>query len=153
MKYKLQRIYDTFRYDIPRFLKNIWLFRKCLWNHYSFDYTGMLRFMETCSNDMANCHEKYGNLVRSKQTAKELRIFAEYMKRIREDNYSTRYTKLEICEKGEGTFGMGWRTVPIKYEGPFIRTRNYKKICTSCEINDLEEATKLFKRKIKTWWD
>ncbi len=34
----LYRTYATFRYDIPLFLKNIWRFRRELWNHQWWDY-------------------------------------------------------------------------------------------------------------------
>ena len=33
MRYKLQRIWETFRYDLPRFFRTLWVFRKALWNY------------------------------------------------------------------------------------------------------------------------
>jgi hypothetical protein len=33
MRYKLQHIWETFRYSIPGFFRALWVFRKALWNY------------------------------------------------------------------------------------------------------------------------
>ena len=33
MKYRLQRVWELFRYDLPRFFRTLWVFRKALWNY------------------------------------------------------------------------------------------------------------------------
>ncbi len=33
MRYKLQRVWELFRYDIPRFFRTLWVLRKALWNY------------------------------------------------------------------------------------------------------------------------
>jgi len=33
MRYKLQRYWELFRYDIPGFFRNLWVFRKALWKY------------------------------------------------------------------------------------------------------------------------
>ena len=40
------KTYEFFRYDIWRFLGNVWRFRKALNKHYWWDHHGMLTFME-----------------------------------------------------------------------------------------------------------
>jgi hypothetical protein len=57
------KTYDLFRYDLPRFFKNIWTFRKALWNHYWFDHHGTLMFLETGLTHISNTVEKYGHEV------------------------------------------------------------------------------------------
>lgn len=57
------RVYKTwafFRYDIARFIKNIWRFRKPLANHYWWDHHGMLRFMEVALIHMSDNLEVHG---------------------------------------------------------------------------------------------
>lgn len=54
------KTYELFRYDIPRFIKNIWKFRKGLWNHYWFDHHGTMMMMEIGLTDIANTIEKQG---------------------------------------------------------------------------------------------
>jgi hypothetical protein len=55
------KTYDLFRRDIPRFTKNIWRFRKALWNHYWWDHHGTLMFLEIGLSHIANNTEKHGN--------------------------------------------------------------------------------------------
>ena len=57
------KTYELFRYDLPRFFKNVWRFRKALWNHYWFDHHGTLMFLETGIKHMSDNVEKHGNEV------------------------------------------------------------------------------------------
>lgn len=92
------KTYELFRYDLPRFFKNIWKFRKGLWNHYWFDHHGTLMFMEIGLTDMANRIEKDGMEVdesRLKKVAK-MRRAIELIKNYNEDRY------IEMAEKELG---------------------------------------------------
>ena len=83
------KTYSLFRYDIPRFFKNTWKFRKALWNHYWFDHHGTLRFMEIGIRDMAEKIEKYGIEVdkpRLKKVA-AMRRAADLIRNYNEDLY------------------------------------------------------------------
>jgi hypothetical protein len=55
------KTWDFIRYDMPRFLKNLWLFRKDLYNYrwYTGQYA-VLPFMKTALTDMAVNVDKYG---------------------------------------------------------------------------------------------
>ena len=57
------KTYELFRYDLPRFLKNVWTFRKALWNHYWFDHHGTLMFLETGLTHISDTVEQYGHEV------------------------------------------------------------------------------------------
>jgi hypothetical protein len=83
------KTYSLFRYDIPRFLKNTWKFRKALWNHYWFDHHGTLRFMEISLRDMAEKIEKYGLEVDHSRLKKvsAMRRAADLIKNYNEDLY------------------------------------------------------------------
>jgi len=72
------KTWDLFRYDIPRFFRNLWLFRKNLWNHtwYNGD-SSVLPWVKTAVDDMAWRIEKYGHEVdesRMKKVAKMKRL-------------------------------------------------------------------------------
>jgi hypothetical protein len=41
------KLWDTIRYDIPAFFKNLWLFRKALWNYRWYDWTPSLNMFKT----------------------------------------------------------------------------------------------------------
>lgn len=58
---KLYKFYAFFRYDIVRFCKNVWRFRKALNSYYWWDHHGSLMFMETSFVHMADNIEKRGN--------------------------------------------------------------------------------------------
>jgi hypothetical protein len=83
------KTYDLFRYDLPRFFKNIWRFRKPLWNHYWFDYNASLEFMETSYTNMVDNIEKRGNEIDKTRLKKvqAMRRAIEILKNCREDNY------------------------------------------------------------------
>jgi hypothetical protein len=58
---KLYKTYSLFRYDIPRFFHNLWLFRKNLWNHTWYNGDGsVLPWVKTAVDDMSWRIEKYG---------------------------------------------------------------------------------------------
>lgn len=54
------KTYEFFRYDIGRFLGNVWRFRKGLSQHYWWDHHGMLMFMESALIHMSDRLEKDG---------------------------------------------------------------------------------------------
>ena len=83
------KTYSFFRYDLPRFIKNVWRFRKPLWNHYWWDHHAILRFMEIGLDQMAEKTEKYGNEIdisRLKKV-KAMKRAAELIRNYNEDNY------------------------------------------------------------------
>ena len=98
MHYLFYSIYSFFRYDAPRFLKNIWKFKKALYNFHSFDYQGILYFLEIGIKDYVDYNEKYGFEILTSRMKK-----IEKMRRASQilHNYnSERY--LEMAEKELG---------------------------------------------------
>jgi hypothetical protein len=92
------KAYSFFRYDFPRFLKNIWKFRKALYNYYWFDHHGTLMFMETGLTDMANKIEKHGTEATSSRLKKveKMHRVIQLIKNYNEDLY------IEMAEKELG---------------------------------------------------
>jgi hypothetical protein len=92
------KTYELFRYDLPRFTKNVWTFRKALWSHYWFDHHGTLKFLEIGLTNISDTIEKYGNEVdgpRLKKVA-AMRRAVELIKNYNESNY------IEMAEKELG---------------------------------------------------
>lgn len=86
---RLYKTYAFFRYDISRFVKNVWRFRKALSNHYWWDHHGTLMFMETGLTHMADNLEIHGNEVdgpRMKKVA-AMRRAVEIIKNYNQSNY------------------------------------------------------------------
>jgi hypothetical protein len=69
---------DLFRYDLPNFFRNLWLFRKNLWNHTWYNGDGsILPWVKTAVDDMALKIETRGHEVdesRMKKVAKMKRL-------------------------------------------------------------------------------
>jgi hypothetical protein len=83
------KTYSLFRYDIPRFIKNVWKFRKPLANHYWWDHHALLQFMEIGFADMGEKMEKYGmevDISRLKKV-KAMKRAAELMRNYNQDLY------------------------------------------------------------------
>ena len=112
------KTYELFRYDLPRFFKNIWKFRKGLWNHYWFDHHGTLMFLEIGLTDMANRIEKDGMEVdesRLKKVAK-MRRAIELIKNYNEDRY------IEMAEKELGNLVLhDWEFEGVEDKPGFSR--------------------------------
>ena len=105
----LYKVYSFLRYDLPRFFKNIWKFRKALYNHYWFDHHGTLMFMEIGLTDIANNIEKRGIEVDSSRLKKveKMRRAIQLIKNYNEDLY------IEMAEKELGELVMhDWEFKP-----------------------------------------
>lgn len=134
---------------IWKFFKNLWMFRKCLWNYRSWDYSGMMNFMITSAKDMSEVQEKYGHHIGHLKAAKELKVFAHVLGRIRDDSYTE--DKLDFT-RAEG-FGIGELkskpdTLP-SYKNP----RQFYKLTGQQRKDDLSLACKLIERKLLSWWN
>jgi hypothetical protein len=61
MKYKLQHIWETFRYSIPGFFRALWVFRKALWNYRWYGgHHSVFPFMSVAIKDMHVNIEEHG---------------------------------------------------------------------------------------------
>lgn len=91
--------WDFLRYDMPRFIKNIWLFRNDLYNYrwYSGQHA-VLPFMQTAIMDMATNLDKRGNEVEESRSKKVMKMWraALLMDHFIEDNF------IELAEKELG---------------------------------------------------
>lgn len=134
---------------IWKFFRNLWMFRKCLWNYRSWDYSGMMNFIITSAKDMSEVQEKWGHHVGHLKTAKELKVFAHVLERVRDDSYTE--DKLDFT-RAEG-FGIGElkskpNTLP-SYKNP----RQFYKLTGQQRKDDLSLACKLIERKLLSWWN
>jgi hypothetical protein len=67
------KTWDFLIYDMPRFFKNVWLFRKDLYNYRWYGYNGVMGFMRTSLGDMAKNIDERGieiDVPRKKKVAK-----------------------------------------------------------------------------------
>ena len=147
---KLYKSYSFFRYDIPRFVKNVWRFRKALANHYWWDHHGTLMFVEIGLTHMSDNLEKNGmeiELPRLKKVAAMKRA-AQLIRNYNESNY------LEMAESELGEIihhDWEFEDVPdspgysrlVDKETPAERKHNRKVFDRSRQIEE-QEWTELF---------
>lgn len=83
------KTYELFRYDLPRFFKNVWRFRSALCNHYWWDYSGSLEFLQISLTHMSDNIEKHGSEVKESRLKKveKMRRAVQLIKNYREDLY------------------------------------------------------------------
>ena len=82
------KTYSTIRYDIPSFLKNIYRFRKMLWNHRWYDYRYTLEALQTSLEIMEKkMHD--GMEVRESRDKKiaKMQRAIQILKNINDDKY------------------------------------------------------------------
>jgi len=108
------KTWDFLRYDMPRFFRNLWMFRKDLYNYRWYSgQNAVLPFMKTALTDMADKIDKRGWEVehsKSKKIGKMVRA-AYLMERFIEDDF------LELAEKELGEVichGFDFEPVPDK---------------------------------------
>lgn len=105
------KAFDAIRYGIPRFLKNVWRFRKALWNHYWWDHHGTLMFLDIGLTHMADKLEKDGLEVDESRLKKvaAMRRAVQLIKNYNEDNY------IEQAEAELGALVLhDWNFVPVE---------------------------------------
>ena len=94
-----ERYWDTVRYDIPRFLKNLWMFRKDIYNYrwYSGKHA-VLPFMKTALMDMAAKIDERGMEVEPSKSKKIMKMWraAKLMEHFIEENF------IELAEQELG---------------------------------------------------
>lgn len=135
--------------DVWKYFRNLYVFHKALRQYRSWDYSGLLLFMETATKDMHLCHKNHGHLMRSEDTAKELLIVSTLLKRIREDKYTDEVQGYK-CVEGEmfgGSFYQKSNTLPN------INAKKFYKMREAVKQNDLDYLCKILKRKLFTFWD
>lgn len=91
MKKFFTNIWDLF-YKILYFFKNIWMWKKVLWNYRWYDYHFVLESLYTAIYIMANNTEKYGNELESHRSKKvaQMRRLLELIQNKMNDNFIER---------------------------------------------------------------
>jgi hypothetical protein len=138
------KVWDFFRYDLPKGVKNIFFFWKVIWNYRSWDSHFQMRILARSLEPLAHTLEHHGNEVdgpRLKKVAKIKRAI-EILNRQGEDNY------LELAEKELGytvnyEYGLFGKDEPEPEE---ITKANRKLFNLSKELEDKEwkELWKIF---------
>ena len=171
---KLWKVWSAIRYDIPLFFKNVWRFRKELYNHQWWDYRYTLEMMYRSLSIMVVKLEKDGieeDVSRGKKVVKIKRAL-ELLKHKLDDDYieraelelgelSNRPLDFEPVEGNEGLYRMIDNDTPAEKKHA---TKVYKR-ARVIEEREWKELWEIFKGKkfttfekfdgsdMRGWWD
>ncbi len=171
---KLWKVWSAIRYDIPLFFKNVWRFRKELYNHQWWDYRYTLEMMYRSLSIMVVKLEKDGieeDVSRMKKVAKIKRAL-ELLKHKLDDDYieraelelgelSNRPLDFEPVEGKEGLYRMIDNDTPAEKK----HATNVYKRARVIEEKEWKELWDIFKGKkfttiekfdgsdMRGWWD
>jgi hypothetical protein len=159
---KLWKVWAAIRYDIPLFFKNIWRFRKELYNHQWWDYRFTLEMLYRSLSIMVVKLEKDGieeDSSRGKKVAKIKRAL-ELLKYKLDDDYISRAESelgelshnpidFEPIEGKEGLYRLVDNDTPAEKK----HARNVYKRARVIEENEWKELWDIFKGKKFTTWE
>lgn len=97
-QHPVYKFYEFFRYNLPKFLENLWFFRKQLWEFRSWDYSFNLQFFARTLEKTVKTIEFNGfevDITRLKKVEKMKRVI-QLIDNIRTDSY------IEVAEKKLG---------------------------------------------------
>jgi len=132
------KTWDFLKYDMPNFFKNLWMFRKDLYNYRWYSgQNAVLPFMKTSLVDMAAKIDERGIEVEHSKSKKldKMRRAAYLMERFIEDDF------LELAEKELGEvvcYGFNFEPVPDK--------PGYSRIVDKETPEEKEHNSKVFAR-------
>ena len=113
------KTWDFLRHDMPRFFKNLWMFRKDLYNYRWYSgHNAVLPFMQTAIMDMAAKIDKYGLEVEHSKSKKVMKMWraAKLMQHFMDDDF------IELAEKELGDLVLhGWEFEPVPDKEGYVR--------------------------------
>jgi hypothetical protein len=147
--YKLKRLFDLVRYDIPRFFKNIYVFRRTLWNSYNFDYSGILYAIRDQLTNMEdpirNGHHLYA--LRTAKQIKTCRLLIDRILGFDEqylfDHYDIDFSSNRSCKITK---------IP-KYSQAPRESNLQRKILVGKEQQDWDLLFKILHKHGRDFWD
>ena len=166
----LYRIYATFRYDILLFVKNVWRFRRELWDHQWWDYRFTLNMFERSLTIMEKGMSTKGMEVSETREPKvvAMRRALELLRNNKEDNFVQR-AEAELGPISRWEWETDEDGVLIDRDTPEQKKHNRAVFKRAREIEDNEwkELWEIFKgtrnskkydkkydgTDMRSWWD
>ena len=107
------------------------------------DYSYLLQAMEDWLENSSKQHSKHGHLVSSDKTAKQMKVAAALIKRIREDEYHDNLNKVFPCRNKTAIdkFCLGEHALEWNRDSDLLRKQ------------DLQYLMKFMEKHILGWWD
>lgn len=164
------KTYSFLRWDLKHFFRNIWLFRRELWDHSWWDYRFTLNMLERSLTIMEKGMSERGMEVSETRDpkVKAMRRALELLHDNREDNYIER-AEAELGPLSNFDFELDENGVMIDRDTPEQKEHNRKVFARAREIEEAEwkELWEIFKgtryskqygkkydgTDMRSWWD
>ena len=156
---KLWKVWSAIRYDIPLFFKNVWRFRKELYNHQWWDYRFTLEMLYRSLSIMEKGMSEKGIEVAETRNIKliKMRRALELLKHKLDDDYIER-AEAELGELNHSGFEFekteegNYRLIDNDTPADKKHARKVYKRARVIEDNEWKELWDIFKgRKFTTW--
>jgi formamidopyrimidine-DNA glycosylase len=151
-------VYDFFRYDLPRGLRNLWDWFPLVWRDRDYDQHYLLEVLEFKFRRMAKVQQK-GLHVGGEREAKHLMVCAELCKRLKEDNYHENMSgALEYKTWATPVEGSRHRQLHIETykNGKLVDDEQGRTWWLAAERNrknDQAYLGKIIGKRMMYWWD
>ena len=104
------------------------------------NYSCLLQAMEDWLENASKQHSKHGHLVGSDKTAKQMKVAAALIKRIREDEYHNNLNKVFSCRNKTADIGS-------------FHDFSYNPKADLLRKQDLQYLMKFMEKHLFGWWD
>lgn len=148
MNYRVRKIYDLFRYAIPRFLGNVWYFRSSLANTYDFDYSGSLYFMREHFKQLEPTLRN-GYHLNGDKTADKVKVCILLLDRILDSSEQYSLSELDLDFSGKR---VTLKRKPKNSEHPRHGTKTYWEVTKIKEDQDWELLMKMLNKHMRSFW-
>ena len=149
MIYLLRKIYNKLRYDYPRLIKNVWVYRESLMRTYTWDYSGSLYYLRTHLEQMEPVIRN-GNHLYGERTANNIKVCKLLLDRILDCDDQYMFDHLDIEFKKNG--GIKIHRTPKYSEAP-RESKLQRKILNQKEQQDWDLLCKMLHKHQRGFWD
>lgn len=155
MKYKFEQFIDLFRYDLPRFIKNLYHFRRTLWGARPYDYHGIYLAMR----DQLQVMEpiiRNGYHVHGERIADQIKTARLLLDRIIDHTEQYYFDDLDLewkdCEE-EGLVELIKINHTPRYSQAPRDSKLQAKIMREKQEQDFQLLMKLMTKYMRGWWE
>lgn len=141
----LEKLYDVFRYDIPRFFENIYVQRKALWNARWYGHSGVCYYLRQQIDHMSKMQRKHGWSVSTSKECDRMDVLVKVLDRLIADEYCSERWAFDDTP----SIMRDWKITP-KYDFPKNRANIYK-VSERQQYIDKEYLFDELKKRLHHW--
>lgn len=166
VRYKIERVYDFFRYDVPQGIKSLVYWFPVIWQDRTWDHAYVYRILRHKLTQMISDFEKHVNYIGVEKDIKRMKICVELLKRLEENDYVLK--EFEKHEEKWGKLKMWFEPTPNnmsrcvfhhehantkkEIEQERKEARRAYKASDEKRIADLDLLFRILRKYIERWW-